>query len=89
MAHRELTGDEVVRRGEEIYQQRIRPQVEAEHRGKFLVFDINTGDYEVDADDLIAAERLLARRPQAELYGLRIGYPTAYQLGGSVMERQP
>jgi hypothetical protein len=40
------------------------------------------GDYEVDADDLQATKRALAKRPNAVLYGRRIGYPTAYTLGG-------
>jgi len=54
------------------------------NRGKFIVIDIETGDYEVDDDDLKATKRVLARRPEAVLYGLRIGYPTAYTLGGHV-----
>ncbi len=44
--------------------------------------DIETGEYEVDQSDLVATKRALAKRPDAVLYGLRIGYPTAYRLGG-------
>lgn len=35
--------------------------VESEHKGKFLVLDLETGDYEIDAEDLEAAMRLLAK----------------------------
>ncbi|MCZ6873302.1 MAG: hypothetical protein O7G88_07180 [bacterium] len=32
--------------------------------------------------DKVTDKRALAKRPEAVLYGLRIGYPTAYRLGG-------
>lgn len=76
------TPQEVENRGEKIYQQRIRAEVEPEHKGEFLVVDVETGEYEVDRSDLAATKRALARRPDAVLYGLRVGYPTAYRLGG-------
>jgi hypothetical protein len=76
------TPEEIVRRGEEIYERDLRSRVEEGNKGKFLVIDVKTGSYELDEDDLVASDRLLARNPNAELYGLRIGYPTAYHLGG-------
>jgi hypothetical protein len=77
-----LTSDEIAERGEAIYAQRICARVEEGHLGKFVVLDIESGDYEIDADDLAATERVLARRPNAVLYGLRVGSPAAYRLGG-------
>jgi hypothetical protein len=74
--------------GEAIYEKQIRPIVEAENKGKFVVIDIETGHYEIDEDDLRATKRALAKRPEAVLYGLRIGYPTAYTLGGHVAADQ-
>ena len=78
MPYEKHTPEEVEARGEEIYQQQIRPHVEAGNRGKFVVIDIETGEYELDADDLQATKRALAKRADAVLYGLRIGHPTAY-----------
>ena len=75
-------GLEIGRRGQALYDQTIRAQVEGENRGKFLILDVNTGEYEIDAEDLVASERLLARRADAVLFGVRIGFPTAYRLGG-------
>ncbi|MCH7576953.1 MAG: hypothetical protein IH822_04060 [Chloroflexi bacterium] len=77
-----LSREEVAERGEAIYEQEIRTDVESEHRGKYLVLDIGTGEYEIDEDDLIATKRIMAKCPDAVLYGLRIGYPAAYRLGG-------
>ena len=82
MPYPHYPADEVAARGEAIYEQQIRAKVEAEHKGKFLVIDIETGDYQIDDDDLVATKRALAKRPEAVLYGLRIGYPAAYRLGG-------
>lgn len=86
MPYSHYTADEVAARGESIYEQQIRAEVEAEHRGKFVVIDLETSEYEIDADDLAATKRALAKRPNAVLYGLRIGYPAAYRLGGRFTE---
>lgn len=71
---------EVEARGEGFYRQ-IRDRVDAGNHGKFVVIDVETGDFEVDQEDVEATLRLLARHPGAITYGLRIGYPAAYTLG--------
>jgi hypothetical protein len=83
MPHTGYTTEEVARRGREIYEQKLRREVEPEHEGRFLIVDIERGDYEVGDDDLEATERLLARRPDGVLYGLRVGRNAAYRLMGA------
>jgi hypothetical protein len=80
------TNEEIGRIGEEIYRRAIRDKVMPQNKGKFLVLDIESGDYEVDSDDLTAEEILRARRPNGVLYGMRIGYTSAYTLAGRMME---
>lgn len=77
-----LTAEAIGRRGEALYDERIRDIVEADadNRGKIIVLDIETGDYEIDTTGLDAADRLRSRRPQGELYALRIGYDAVYTL---------
>ena len=82
MPYANYTSKEVASRGEAIYNQEIRDRVEPTHKGKFLVIDIETGEYEMNADDLVATKRLLAKHPKAVVYGLQIGAPTAYRIGG-------
>ncbi len=77
-----LTRDEIATRGEEIYERAIRSKVESQFEGFFLVMDIETGEYELDRGDLAAAKQMLAKHPDAILYGLRIGHRAAYRLGG-------
>jgi len=76
------TGEDIVRRGKALYDSKIRPLVEEKHRGKFLVLDIDTGDYEIDADEVAAFDRMIAKKPDAMRYLLQIGYQTAHSMGG-------
>ena len=74
-------GLEIGRRGQALYDQQLRAQVEDGNRAKVLILDVNTGDYEIDDEDLTASKRLLERRPEAVLFGVRIGHRAAYRLG--------
>jgi hypothetical protein len=83
-------GEEIGRRGQEIYEQRLRPLVETpENMGKIISIDVRTGDYEIDDDLIRAGDRLLARHPGALLYGARIGYDAVYALGSAVAKTTP
>jgi hypothetical protein len=67
--------DELVRRGQEIYQQQIRPLVEEGNRGKIVAIDIDSGAFEVADIVVTAGNRLFARFPNAQVFYVRIGYP--------------
>jgi hypothetical protein len=55
--------EEFARRGDEIYESQVRPQVEEGNHGKIVAINIETGDFE-SADELLAAsKRLLERSP--------------------------
>lgn len=75
------TPEVVAARGKKIYQQQIQDKVETVHKGKFLSIDIETGEYEIDVDDLSPTMRLLAKRPDAVIYSLRIGFQAAHRIG--------
>lgn len=84
-----LSGEEIVKRGQALYDGEIRPKVEAGNKGKFLVINVETGEYEMDADDVAAAKRARSRFPGAALFSMRVGYPGAYRLGGRFAVKQP
>ena len=73
--------EEFARRGDEIYDRDIRPHIEPADEGKFVVIDIETGEYEVDRDELAASDRLLARRLDAQMWTRRIGSRYARHFG--------
>lgn len=78
-------GEEIGRRGQEIYESRLRALLETdENIGKIVSIDIESGDYEIADDLLVAGRRLQQRRPEAQMYGKRIGYNAVYAVGGSL-----
>lgn len=81
MPHPRYTSAEIVQRGHTLYEQQIRTQVETQHAGAFLILDVETGDYEIDAEDVRALQRAKAKHPDGAFYIVRIGSPTAYRLG--------
>ena len=87
-----MSGDEVAKLGKAWYEDNIRSIVETnENIGKIVVIDVETGEYEVDDLGLDASRHLQAKRREAELYGIRIGYKSAEVLSaevlGGVLER--
>ena len=73
--------EEFARRGDEIYQNEVQPQVTAADEGKFVAIDIETQAYEVDQDELAASDRLSARHPDAQVWLTRVGSRFARRFG--------
>ena len=67
---------------ETIYREKIRPTLTEEDIGKFVIVDLNSGEYEIDAEDLAAECRLRARLPEAFGFIMRVGYSAPYFFGG-------
>ena len=81
------TDEEARRLGDEIYDRDIRPKVEATHHGKIVAIDVDSGDYAIDATAVAAAERLLERCPDADVWSVRVGYRTLRSFGGGSLRR--
>ena len=73
--------EEFARRGDEIYERDIRPRVGAGNAGKFIVIDLDTGAYEIDTDELVASDRLLARHSDAQVWLTQVGSRYARRFG--------
>ena len=76
--------EEHARRGTALYEQQVRPLVEAGNHGKVVALDVDTGAFEVAEDTLIASKRLLTRHPDAQIWCVRIGYPAVHHFGPRV-----
>ena len=76
------TSEEFERRGTEIYEAKIRPQVEAGNFGRRLCIDIESGEFAIADDVLVAAQVLIDKNPDAQIWGLRIGYVASTGFGG-------
>ncbi|GBL11857.1 hypothetical protein MSj_03366 [Microcystis aeruginosa Sj] len=73
--------EEFARRGNEIYQSQVRPQVEEGNHGKIVAIDIETGAFEVAKDSLTASDQLLARLTYAQIWFVRIGHRVVHRVG--------
>src|SRR3954465_15809365 len=82
MPHPRYSREEIGRRGQELYDKQIRHHVEKGNKGRYLVIDIETGDYDVGDDVLELSHRLHAKHPGAALYAMRVGYPATVRMGG-------
>ena len=65
--------EEFARRGDARYDEHIRPHFEPSHNGQFAAIDIETGEFEVDPNEMEAVHRLRARLPQAQTWMCKIG----------------
>lgn len=70
------------RRGDEIYESQVRLEVEEGNHGKIVAIDVETRDFEVDASEIVAGDRLEARHPDAQIWIVRIGSRYVRRFGG-------
>ena len=64
---------EFARRGDEIYEREVLPRLTSEDEGKYALIDIESGDYEIDRDEIAASDRLFTRRPDAQVWFRQVG----------------
>ena len=64
--------EEFARRGEQLYEEKIREQVQSASPHAFVAIDLESGDFEVDEKSLAATKRLLIRHPDAQIWMRRV-----------------
>jgi len=73
--------DDVVRRAKAIYEQRLRANLEATHRGEFVCIEPDSGDHFV-GPSLVEVVRAARRaHPDRITYTVRIGFPVVVEIG--------
>ena len=90
MSYTDYSGEEIDRRGNEIYERTLRSKVETEENiGKIIAVDIESGDYAIDDDVMPANRRVFANHPHAVTWTKRIGYNAVYAVGGTLTRTAP
>ena len=89
MSPETLDCEELARRGQEYYDRFLRANIEPQHRGEFLVLEVESGEYEMDADEAAALNRAMERHPDRVFYVLRVGSRTAHRIGARFARREP
>jgi hypothetical protein len=72
----------LAKRGEEIFEKDVKPHLKRRDSMDFVVIDIETGDYEIDASELAACLRLRERIPDAQIWARRVGSRFIRNFGG-------
>ena len=82
-----ITIENIAEKATTLYNKSIKQQVETEENiGKMVIIDPETGDFRVGENGIAPSRSLHALRPDARLFGIRIGYRVAGAIGGT-MER--
>lgn len=74
--------EEFARRGDAIYREQIEPRLTSKDKGKFVAIDIETGEYAISRDSMMATKKLYARIPDAQPWMVRVGFEFVHRLGG-------
>lgn len=79
MARKKISPEDAELFGKSIYEQKVHPTLDGSEEpiGHFLSVDLESEDWEIDESHLNAAMRLLERRPHADVFTFRVGYPAA------------
>ena len=77
----DLTDPAIAVAAKQIYQDKIRPLMTEDDIGKFVIVDVNSGEYEIDEAAAEASHRLRQRCPDSLRFGMRVGYSAAYFFG--------
>ena len=89
MARPDLSPEERIAFAATFYREKVMPLLSNADAGKFVVVDLNSGDYEVDDRQAEASIRLRKRRPNADAYPFLDDEPYIIHIGGSWLTFDP
>jgi hypothetical protein len=89
MIQRRYSKEEFARRGDQVFETQVRPHLSNEDEGKFAAVDIESGNYELDEDELVAGDKLRARLPEAQIWMVRVGSRYVRHFGSRLSGRTP
>jgi len=78
--------EEFAQRGNALYENQIREQIEAGNKGKIVAIDIESGQFEVADTGLAAVKSLYARCPDAQPWCVRIGIGPVVRFGARIIK---
>ena len=65
-----------------VYRDKIRPLVYPKQKGRLLVLEPESGDYEIADQAIVASQRLRERHPEVRFFTIKIGYKASISFGG-------
>jgi hypothetical protein len=85
--HPRYSKEEFARRGDEIYETQVCPQIEVGNYGKIVAIDLETGAFEVADEILTATGSLFKRIPEAQPWIVRIGHRAVHRFGARSLKK--
>jgi hypothetical protein len=86
---RRYSKEEFARRGDELGASKVRPHLTAADQAKFVAIDIETGEYELDKNEMKATDRLRQRVPDAQIWLVQVTLGYLHRFGGHGLRGQP
>jgi hypothetical protein len=86
---RRSSREEFARRGDALVESRVRPNLTPADEDKFVAIDIETGEYELDRNEMKAAERLRKRVPDPQIGLVHINSGYLHRFGGHGLRVRP
>ena len=86
---RRYSKEEFARRGDALVESRIRPNLKASDEDKFIAIDIETGEYELDKNEMKAANRLRNRLADPQIWLVHVSLGYLHRFGGHGLRGRP
>ena len=81
--------EEFARRGDALVESKVRPNLTAADEDKFVAIDIETGEYELDKNEMNAVSRLRKRIPDAQIWLVHVSLGYLHRFGGHGLRDRP
>ena len=88
-ATRRYSKEEFARRGDALVESKVRPTLTPTDEDKFVAIDIETGEYELDKNEMKAADRLRKRVPDPQIWLVHVTLGYLHRFGGHGLRGQP
>ena len=79
-----LTPQQLAARGDQLYQEKLKPVLEPAENGRFVAIDVESGEYFIGDTILQAHEEAYKRFPNKVLHTIRIGHEGIFKLSSMV-----
>lgn len=76
-----LNPEEIIKKGEEIYQNKLKNILEPQDNGKYVVIEVISSDYFVNENLLTAVEEARKKYPESLFFTARVGYKGIFNVG--------
>ena len=75
---RTINKEELVEKGKEIYEKKLKDKLELEHKGEIVAIDVKSGDYFVGKDMTEADKKAREKHPNDVFYMVRVGHRAVF-----------